>query len=101
MASTMSCIVLIIYSSTGYIFNLTETIKYVRSQDKFIERLLKMKNYRNENTLYLDEIYSSEEVVFVINDISFDHINKCISDGLNLEYTIELRKRHSTVTDDP
>ena len=100
IVSIIGCIVLIIYSSMSYIFNLTETIKYIRSQDNFIEKISKMKNHGNKDILYLDKIYSSEEVVFVINDISFGHINKCISDGLNLEYAIELQKIHSTVKDD-
>ena len=90
--SIVSCVTLIIYSFIGFIFNIPETIKYVRSQDEMIEQILKFKKYENKDTLLLDNIYSSEDVVFIMNDISLDHINKCISDGLNLEYAVELKK---------
>jgi hypothetical protein len=101
MLSILSCFVIIFFSSKGYILNFTETIKYVRSQDEMIEHLSKLNNLGNKDILYLDRIYESEEVVFIVNDISFDHINKCISDGFNLGYTIKLKETHSTVTDDP
>jgi hypothetical protein len=100
MLSILSCFAIVLYSSKGYILNFTETIKYVRSQDEMIKRLSELNNFGNKDILYLDKLYESEDVVFIVNDISFDHINKCISDGLNLGYAIELKETHSIVTDD-
>ena len=98
--SILSCIVIIIYSFKFSIFNITETTKYVRSQDKMIEQLIRLQRAGNRDIVYLDPLYSSEGVVFIRNNILLGYINQCITKGLNLEYPIELKKTSSTETDD-
>jgi hypothetical protein len=99
--SMISCIIIFMFSLKGYMVNFPETMKYVRSHDKMIEQLTKLRNNGNKDTIYLDELYWSKDVVFLINDISTDYVNKCVSMSLNLGYNIILKKKQPTMANDP
>jgi hypothetical protein len=89
------------FSLKGYMANFPETMNYIRSHDKMIEQLTKLRDNGNKDTIHLDELYWSKDVAFIVNDISTDYVNKCVSSSLNLGYNIILKKKQPTMANDP